>query len=251
MKSPTLSLAVVASAALALLSGCTPTPPSPTPSSASPTASPSPSASTASLIAIDKPAASATVHTPVELSGTANTFEGALTVEAVAANGSRLCVRDVMATSGTGTPGTWSAVLAFPPPDTATAVTLRAYSSSPKDGSIINLVERSVTVSAERPAIIITSPACGATVAAGSALAVSGSAFVFEAAFTLELRDSSGRPVVTQSVMAARGDKESPWSATLTIPPGLAANAYDLVAFDNSAKDGSVVDEFPVQVHVR
>ena len=77
------------------------------------------------------------------------------------------------------------------------------------DGSIENLVERNVTLSPQHPAIFITSPECGATVAPGDTLEVTGRAAVFEAALTVELRDASGAVVVGQNVMAATGVEES------------------------------------------
>ena len=218
--------------------------------SSSPSTSPS-STPAARLISIDSPTEGATTVTPIELSGTANTFEAALTVDVVDGSGTTLCARNLTATSGSGTPGSWNAVLAIAPPDTAVGVTLRAYSFSAADGSMENLVERPVSLTADRPPIFITAPGCGAAVSAGTALAVSGRAFVFEAALTVELRDANGAPVATQTAMAARGDEESPWSTTLAVPAGLAPGSYDLVAYDLSARDGTVENEFAIQVLVQ
>jgi hypothetical protein len=190
------------------------------------------------------------VPSPVQMSGTANTFEAALTVDALDASGNTLCIRNLTASSGSGTPGTWETALAFPPPDGDVAVTLRAYTFSAADGATENLVERPVIVSADHPVIFISEPACGATVSSGELLAVSGQAFVFEAALTVELRDASGSPFASQDVMAARGDEESPWATLLAIPAGLAAGAYDLVAYDLSARDGAIENEFSIQVFV-
>ena len=192
----------------------------------------------------------ATVAVPIDVSGEADVFEAALTVDVLDASGIRLCIRHIMATSGTGTPGTWAATMAFPPPPAAEPVTVRGYSFSAKDGSIVNLVKRNVTVSSHRPAIFITSPACGATVAPGVTLAVQGRAAVFEAALTVELRDASGTAVVTQNVMADSGTDESDFSAALAIPATLPSGFYDLVAFDHSARDGAVENEFAIQVEV-
>ncbi|MDJ0333930.1 Gmad2 immunoglobulin-like domain-containing protein [Salinibacterium sp. G-O1] len=185
------------------------------------------------------------------MSGTSNTFEAALTIDAIGASDETLCVRHIMATSGSGTPGTWASELAFPPPEAGEAITLRAYELSAKDGSIINLVEREVTLTADRPPIFITSPVCGAAVAPGSTLAVTGRAFVFEAQFTLELRTASGVAVVSQHVYAERGDQESDFTAILAIQSALPIGLYDLVAYSTSAKDGSPQDEFSMQVQVR
>lgn len=240
-----LPAALIATALLAL-SACSmdapiPTPPVPTASEA-PTEDPT--------ITFDLPASGATISTPIEASGTANTFEAALTLEAVDAGGNTLCVRHIMATSGSGTPGTWQTMLGLVPPPTDTAVTLRAYESSADDGSEVNVVERPVTLSSEHPPIVIEAPECGATVAPGATLTVSGQALVFEAALTVELRDASGTQVVTNHVMAASGVEESPWSTELVLPAGLVPGFYDLVAYNESAEDGSIQNEFPIQIRV-
>lgn len=234
---------LVVGALICALSGCVPS--SPTPSESA-----SPSASSAALITIDNPTEGAEVTTPLQADGTASTFEAALTVDVVDAMGATLCVRNVLATSGSGTPGEWQAELALAPLVEATTVTLRAYSHSAADGSIENLVERTVTVSTERPAIFITSPACGATFSAGDAITVDGRAFVFEAALLVELRNSSG-VVAAQSVMATRGDEESPWTASLAIAADAAPGVYELVAYDLSARDGTPENEFAIQVFVQ
>lgn len=208
------------------------------------------STATAPLITIDIPAEGADVSTPIEMTGTANTFEAALTVDVLDAAGETLCARSIMATSGTGTPGTWATTLDIPPRDVYAPVTVRAYEFSAMDGSKINLVERPVMLSMQRPALFITSPVCGATVAPGSALVVQGRGVVFEAAFNLELRDASGTPVVTELGMAG-GTEEQPFSVTMMISAGVPNGMYDLVAFSLSAEDGSVQNEFSVQVLVQ
>lgn len=210
----------------------------------------SPTAVAGDFIRIDEPPAGASVGTPIEVRGTADVFEAALTLDALDAAGATLCERHIMATSGTGTPGTWETTLAVPPPDAAQEVMLRAYSFSAMDGSMINLVERPVALSAERPAIFILSPACGTVVAPGGTLTVTGRALVFEAVLRVELRDASGTAVVSQQVMAASGTEESDFTTTLAIPATLPSGFYDLAAFDYSARDGAIENEYTVQVVV-
>jgi hypothetical protein len=226
-------------------------PPTPTaePSTATPVARASPTP-VGAFITIDGPLDGAIVAVPIHISGGAEVFEAALTVDVLDASGSRLCIRHIMARSGTGTPATWATTMAFPPPGAPQPVTVRGYSFSAKDGSIQNLVKRDVIVSTHRPAIFITSPLCGATVAPGTTLAVQGRAFVFEAALTVELRDASGTAVLTQNVMADNGTEESDFRSAFAIPAALPSGPYDLVAFDHSAKDGSVENEFAIQVEV-
>jgi hypothetical protein len=227
------------------------------PTATPPALSPSSSASTtppaAAAIRIDQPAAGETVTSPFAASGTANVFEGALTIDVVGnAAGLVLCTRHVQATSGTGTPGDWSGTLAFAPPPSDAPATLRAYTFSAMDGSVQDLVERPIVVSAERPDIVIESPRCAEEVPAGSPLTVRGMALVFEAALTVEIRDASGAVVASQNVLAANGTEFSPWSATFDLPAlGLTSAFYDVVAYSHSAMDGSVINEFPVQISVR
>jgi hypothetical protein len=214
-----------------------------TPGAAAPTSTPAGDAA----ITIELPPA---VQVPFDVTGEANVFEAALTVDALDSSGEELCVRHTMATSGSGTPGTYSATLAFPPPDADKAITVRAYSFSAMDGSIENLVERNVTLSPNHPNIFITSPACGATYAPGDTIEVTGRAEVFEAALTVELRDASGAVIVAENVMAASGVEESDFSASLEIPADTPNAFYDLVAYAESPDTGDVIDEFPVQIVV-
>jgi hypothetical protein len=206
-----------------------------------------PTATVEPAIVIDTPAAGSTVSSPIEMAGTANVFEAVLFIEAQDESGPTLCERRVMATAGSGTVGDWSGVLAFAPPTDDSPATLRAYSMSPADGSTINLVERDVTVSAEPPNIVINSPACAEEVT-GPTLTVEGEALVFEAALTVEVRDDAGTVLLTQQAMAESGTERSPWITTLdisAIPPGF----YEVVAYSTSAEDGSVINEFPVQIN--
>lgn len=192
------------------------------------------------------------MRSPIELAGTANTFEAQLLVDAVDEAGDFLCIRTVTATSGSGTEGTWAATLGVvPESDSDLAITLRAYERSAKDGSIINLVERPVTLSAEHPTIFLTSPVCGDTVAPGGALAVQGRATVFEAALTVELRNAAGTVVFSRNLLTEEGGVESGFGEIVTLPADLPTGLYDLVAYNTSAKDGSIQNEFPVQVNVQ
>jgi hypothetical protein len=248
--------ALLAALLVVPLAACAPGP-APTPSgtgtgtggTGTPTATSAPTA--AEVITIDSPVADSPVTIPVSTRGTANTVEAALVIDLLDEDGQTLCVRHLMATSGSGTPGTWQSDLAFPPPDDEQSVTLRAYELSAADGSETNVVEVPLILTAERPPIIIASPACGASIAPGGTLEVSGRAMVPEAQFTLELRDAAGAPVLTQQVVAASGTEESDFTSTLSVPAGIAGGFYDLVGFDNSLKDGSVQYEFPVQLLVQ
>ncbi len=220
----------------------------PTPASSS-AASPAPTVASAA-ISINVPHAGASVRVPFEISGAANVFEAVLFVQVTGADGRALCERRVQATSGTGTPGTWASVMAFPPPAAAAPVTIRAFSRSPRDGSEENAVTRSVQVSAETPAIVIAEPRCNADIAQGAALAVNGTARVFEATLMVELRDATGTVVRTALVTADAGAPDrGRWNTTLDLAT-VVAGAYDLVAYSISARDGTPENIFAIPVRI-
>lgn len=128
---------------------------------------------------------------------------------------------------------------------------LRAYAHSAEDGSIIDLVEYPITIAPDRPPIILTSPACGQVYEVGSLILVTGTASLFEAALTVDVRDASGTTVATLQVTADECCMESNFSSRLTLPADIPPGLYDVVAYSLSAKDGSVENEFPVQIEVR
>lgn len=248
----TLAVVAVVLAVTACASGPASGPGGQSPSPASPPAtSPAPIPSEAPRITIGSPVADATVSVPFTVSGEANTFEAALTVEVVDQSGTGMCVRQLMATSGSGTPGTWEGALAFPPEVDALPVVLRAYAHSAMDGSIIDLVEYPITIAPDRPPIILTSPACGQVYEVGGLMMVTGTAALFEAALTVDVRDASGTTVATLQVTADECCVESNFSSRLTLPADIPPGLYDVVAYGLSAKDGSVENEFPVQIEVR
>ena len=245
-------LALAALFAVVALTSCAPGPgqsPTTSPTDGSPTSSPPPA--TAPAIVIGSPAEGETVSVPFTVSGEANTFEAALTVEVVDQSGTGMCVRQLMATPGSGTHGTWEGTLAFPPELNPLPVMLRAYAHSAKDGSIIDLVEYPITIAPDRPPIILTSPACYQVYDLGGLMMVTGTAALFEAALTVDVRDASGTTVATLQVTADECCVESNFSSSLTLPSDIPPGLYDVVAYSLSPKDGSVENEFPVQIEVR
>lgn len=227
---------------------------SPLVETATPDAEPSPSEDAA--IRIDQPELGAVVSVPFEISGSANVFEAALSLQVLTDSGDLLCQHNIMATSGSGTPGTWSTVMAFPPPEpssgaTASPIVVRALSYSAQDGSEENVVTLNINVSGERPGNVIETPACSAEAPLDAPLAVSGVTDAFEGAMQLELQDASGAVVLTQPVQAAGGLGDAPWTTTIdlaavTLQPG----QYTLIAFDVSAENGSRQNEFPVPIQL-
>ena len=201
-------------------------------------------------ISIDVPAANANVHVPIDVRGSSNVFEGVLSVQLQQTDGTLLCERRVQSTSGTGTPGTWQTTIAVPPPVSAFQGTIRAFSRSARDGSEENVVTRGIVVAPDAPAIVILTPGCNVDIAAGTGLPVTGTASVFEAALSLELRNADGMVVASQPVTAdASAPARGSWSAMLNIS-SLPAGLYELTAFDLSARDGSRENEFSIPLRI-
>ena len=95
------------------------------------------------------------------------------------------------------------------------------------------------------PPILVERPAAGATT--GKAIAVSGSASVYEATVVLELRQG-GKVVQKKVVTAAEGAPgRGPFSGTLVAP---ASGHYVVAAYSPSAMDGSRQHEQDVPVTV-
>jgi len=189
------------------------------------------------------------VRVPIEVRGSSNVFEGVVIVR-LQGGGRVLCERMAQSTSGTETPGTWQTTIAVPSPRLTSAATIRAFSRNARDGSEENVVTRDIVIGSDAPAIVILTPTCNVDIAAGTGLRVTGTASVFEAALTLELRNAEGmvvasQPVKTDAGAPARGN----WSAMLNIS-SLPAGLYELTAFDLSARDGSRENEFAIPLRI-
>jgi hypothetical protein len=89
-------------------------------------------------IVVDSPTASQQVKSPLQVSGTANTFEATFVVE-LRADGRVLAHRNAFATSGTGVRGTYSMIIPFSV-TVQTPAELVAYELSAKNGKPINRV---------------------------------------------------------------------------------------------------------------
>jgi germination protein M len=105
------------------------------------------------------------------------------------------------------------------------------------------------TVEEALPAIDVESPAPGAAVT--SPLTIRGTANTFEATFMVELRPKQGKPLYKNFVTATSGNgTRGTFEKTLDFTvdreqPGT------LVVYENSAEDGSVVNEVEIPVTIR
>jgi len=94
----------------------------------------------APAILVESPVPGEQVKSPVSATGTANTFEAQFMVEIVDPNGLVLTEQSVMATSGTGTRGTFSTTVDFVTTRTGLG-TMIFYEPSAMDGSRTKIIE--------------------------------------------------------------------------------------------------------------
>ncbi|MFE9650310.1 Gmad2 immunoglobulin-like domain-containing protein [Streptomyces sp. NPDC006365] len=90
----------------------------------------------APLILVESPLIGDTIHTPVRVWGSANTFEATLRLKITDAAGRTVANPYVTATSGTGTRGTFDVTIPYKPTRSGTG-TLTAYWDSPEDGRAV------------------------------------------------------------------------------------------------------------------
>ncbi len=96
-------------------------------------------------ILVESVAPGDTVTSPAHLTGTANTFEAAFTINILDANGNLLVEQHATATSGTGTRGTFDVTVPFKV-DKEQNGKVVVFELSAKDGSKTNVVEIPVTL---------------------------------------------------------------------------------------------------------
>jgi len=97
-------------------------------------------------IVVESPLCGAEVKSPVTVSGTASVFEAALVIVVKDSLGQELSRAEVLASIGAPDRGTFSQDLSFSLPGGSEAGTIEAFSTSARDGSIINLFSVPVTL---------------------------------------------------------------------------------------------------------
>ena len=219
--------------------------PTPTGLAASPTA-----AAEAPFITIDAPSQGDTVTVPVRVEGRARVFEGALLVVIRDAQGDVLCETLAQATIAAPGVGTWAVDLAFPPPSAAPVeATIEAYSESPRDGSVENLVSVSVTLSPDPPLIVVTQPRCGDHLS--STFHLEGTASVPNGELVVVVRGYTGAMDLARETI--RASEASPgrgsFSADLILPPIWSSPMPTVVeVFSLNPEDGSSENLFAVPI---
>jgi hypothetical protein len=209
----------------------------------SPTVFPRPAA-----IEVISPAQGDTVQSPFTVTGTADVFEATLSYELLDGEGGVLDEGFTTATCGSGCRGDFSFRVRYTLAEEQ-AGTLRLFELSAEDGSEINAVEISLTLTAssgELPAIVVETPAPGDVVT--SPVTIAGTADVFEATVSIRIYDSVNNLIVDTFTTATcgtgcRGD------FSIEIPFAVAERQGGrIVVFESSAKDGSMINvvEIPV-----
>jgi len=87
-------------------------------------------------VTITEPASGATVTSPMHVTGTASVFEAVFFLEVTDGVGTVLTTQRIMASCGTGCPGTFDVTVSFQSPPGP--LTLTAYTLSAKDGSRVD-----------------------------------------------------------------------------------------------------------------
>lgn len=96
-------------------------------------------------IFVESPTPGQTAGNPVRVTGTANTFEAAFMVRILGQDGSVIVEQPAMASSGTGTRGTFDVSVNYPLAAGGPG-TVVVYEQSAQDGSDINVIEIPVTL---------------------------------------------------------------------------------------------------------
>jgi hypothetical protein len=238
---PAVAAALVPGLCILLLAGCKEAEAPPA------TAGPTSAATAEPAISVDSPQDGDTVGVPIKVRGTASVFEATLQVAVKDSRGNTLCQVVTMASEGAPGRGDYEVEIAFPPPAEAMEGSIDAFTESPKDGSVEDLVSVPVTIAAEQPPIVITSLQCGQEV--GSPLLVEGTASVFEAALVIVVRDSQGEELARVPVVASQAAPErGTFSQEVSFPPPQGPQRGTIEAFSQSPQDGSVINLFSVPV---
>ena len=93
------------------------------------------------VILLERPSSGEKVTQPIRIAGRSNTFEATVYYEVLGADGHKLINGFVMATSGTGTWGTFDAVLSPLPTGTTGVITVRVFDRSSQDGAPVAVTE--------------------------------------------------------------------------------------------------------------
>lgn len=209
-------------------------------------------------IVVDAPTSGEAVSSPVTVSGTADVYEGTVSIRILDANGNVINETFTTATCGSGCRGDFSQDVTFEI-DTQQSGTIEVYSESAETGDPMHLVEIPVTLvpsdpapeetpdESELPAITVESHQDGDRMTAPSTV-VSGTANTFEANVRIRLLDANGNALVDTFTTATcgtgcRGD----YSKRIKFEVDQEQQGT-LQVFESSAEDGSDINMVEISV---
>jgi hypothetical protein len=202
-----------------------------------PTATPNPWTDPAEAIEVFSPVKDGGYHSPIEIIGYSQTFEGNVILRLLNSDATPIAERFTMGGSVDGYDFFHSRLRFYV--DAEEAGTVEVYEESAEDGSQINKVTIPVVLMPGQRVIDVDSPKPGAALCSP---VISGYSNTFEANVVITLSDRNGTPVATpQPTMGGNLGFYRPFSAsvpyTVTAPTALLIGAHE-----TSPKDGSNVD---------
>ncbi len=206
------------------------------------------------VLTITTPANGALIENPADIvvNGTGSGLPvAAVSVQALDNSGAVLTEQTVNNSGDPGEAGTWQVTLSASV-ELGSTGSIRAYSTSPDDGSVVAEAVVNVTygVAPAPSEIIITAPVADAVVPNNGSFTIQGSATnLFEGGLSVQLRDGGGAVLIEQPTTApgaALGGTGN-WEIGMSVdvPAGTPGS---IRAYATSAMDGSVVAEDIVNI---
>lgn len=207
----------------------------------------------APFISIDSPQAHSGVDgNTFTVSGEgAGLFEGNVIVEVTGPMGETLLSEPTtLVTDEVGGRGAWSFDVSLDSITDVTAVRVRAYSTSPRDGSVIaqDSLQLNLNSAFGLRFIEITSPARNEAVSTTPLLIEGTGGAIFENNVTIQVLDRINGEILSETFATIETDEIAgigPWSTTLDLPLETGAS-FVVHAFSLSAEDGETIlaDDF-------
>ncbi|MCI0399116.1 MAG: Gmad2 immunoglobulin-like domain-containing protein [Chloroflexi bacterium] len=227
---------------------------------AGPTTAPAPGVTIEEAILILEPGPGSRVTSPIRVAGMADsTFEQALAVRLVTADGQEITTVPAQITSELGTRGPFAVEVPFNVGSEQPAF-IQVFAASARDGGITHLASVAVTLSPGGPAsiipvspfperIVISQPALVSTISGGLAHVEGIALASFEQTLVVEVLDTDGNVVGSQAIIVAAPDLGQPGPFIADVPYTIAvAGPGRIVVRDPSPAFGGDVHLASVEV---
>lgn len=203
----------------------------------------SPWADPENAIELFSPVTASAYHSPIEVIGYSQTFEGNVNLRLTAADGNVLAERNTLGGSVDGF-AFFHSYLRFTVTDEISA-TLEVFETSAEDGSEINKLTVPLQLLPGQRFVDLNTPTAGAVVC--DPLAVSGYSNTFEANVVVDLRSRDGEVLTQTNATGGNLGIYADFSATLDHSAD-SSEALLVGAYEVSARDGTPIDETHVPV---